>query len=653
MTEVDRLVEYRVQFESEGVYELELSVDDGVSVSVDNITFDVSGAGNATPVPTIMAADQRISVLSPLTLEVDILDDDVLGQLQFGWRVVSGPSASLSVSTLSTGKEYLLSFPEVGEYTVEFTVSDGNSAGSDQIDVTVLEMGQFRSIWSWGENRFGSAGPFETFSSADMSRPYKVASGFAKVEPRERLTIALDRAGRVLASGNNSTGGLGRPNFSNRGFFAEIPGLPKIVDIANHSLFSRLGGVAVDENGRVWSWGSQSLGQDGLGGDPIDSELDTGSLAQQVPGLENVVRVFAGGSRVFAATHDGALYGWGNSAAGALGLADDGSEFSQRTPAPVPGVTDVRSVAVGLFFSVVCLEDGSVLASGSDFLEVLGNGTGSNTRQFAPVFIQEGPDLPLTGIQKVVAGAYHTLALTTDGRVYSWGYNGVGQLGLGDTATRTVAHLVTDPSDPSGYLADIIDIAAGSDTSFALKVDGRVLGWGTGRDHAFGSATDTGTRTEPGPVAGLPGGIRNIWASAETFYAATDWSTWGQFQAEHFTPAEIAAGDADPDLDYLGGGRKNFMAYVLRQDPKIRSRDNPLVAWMDGDRLMVEMEYLASAVDFEVTIETSTNLIDWVPASPSNQSYEVMGDMMKALYEFETNDSPLFVRSRFKHTPIE
>jgi hypothetical protein len=39
---------------------------------------------------------------------------------------------------------------------------------------------------------------------------------------------------------------------------------------------------------------------------------------------------------------------------------------------------------------------------------------------------------------RAVAGGYHTLALTTDGRVWAWGLNIVGQLGLGDTTyTKT------------------------------------------------------------------------------------------------------------------------------------------------------------------------------------------------------------------------
>jgi len=116
--------------------------------------------------------------------------------------------------------------------------------------------------------------------------------------------------------------------------------------------------------------------------------------------------------------------------------------------------------------------------------------------------------------KKVVAGDYFSMALTTDGKLYSWGSNvcfvfitcarcivllvlvlrnnccllfekDVGQLGLGEGSSRTVTQptLVTGNSSGGGHgeLTDktIIDIAAGTKHSLAIISTGQIYSWGS------------------------------------------------------------------------------------------------------------------------------------------------------------------------------
>jgi alpha-tubulin suppressor-like RCC1 family protein len=92
----------------------------------------------------------------------------------------------------------------------------------------------------------------------------------------------------------------------------------------------------------------------------------------------------------------------------------------------------------------------------------------------------------------LATGYYHSLALKTDGTVWGWGYNNVGQLGDSTVTTpRTSPVQAKHPSDPTGYLQDVVAISADASYTIALKRDGTVWAWGQ-------SATST-----PAQVAGI------------------------------------------------------------------------------------------------------------------------------------------------------
>lgn len=94
---------------------------------------------------------------------------------------------------------------------------------------------------------------------------------------------------------------------------------------------------------------------------------------------------------------------------------------------------------------------------------------------------------------KMMSGRYHTLALTSDGTVYSWGYNIDGQQGDG-TTTR-----VLTPKVVGGALSGkkIVDIATSySDGSYALTDEGLIYVWGLGGNYQLGNGS-TSRQTSP------------------------------------------------------------------------------------------------------------------------------------------------------------
>jgi alpha-tubulin suppressor-like RCC1 family protein len=83
-------------------------------------------------------------------------------------------------------------------------------------------------------------------------------------------------------------------------------------------------------------------------------------------------------------------------------------------------------------------------------------------------------DLPCI-VTKIVCGGWHTLALTSDGDIYSWGWNESGQLGH-DSAVSSKSEPY--PVDLGSADDPVVDVAAGSRHSVAILKSGLVYSWG-------------------------------------------------------------------------------------------------------------------------------------------------------------------------------
>ena len=171
--------------------------------------------------------------------------------------------------------------------------------------------------------------------------------------------------------------------------------------------------------------------------------------------------------------------------------------------------------------------DGSSPTADSTPVPVGGNVTVAATETLAVRALQAGytpsaiasASYVITG--QVAGGVNHTVALRTDGTVWTWGLNANGQLGLGNTTSSPTPAQVTS-------LSGITAVAAGSTHSLALKSDGTVWAWGNNTDGELGDGTTT-PQTNPVQVSGLTNVIA---ISAGAFHSmalesdGTVW-TWG------------------------------------------------------------------------------------------------------------------------------
>ncbi|MFG2112084.1 Ig-like domain repeat protein [Streptomyces sp. NPDC048718] len=241
--------------------------------------------------------------------------------------------------------------------------------------------------------------------------------------------------------------------------------------------------------GTALGWGWNSYGQVG---DGTTTQRDTPVDVSLPAGVE-LTAVAAGAYHSLGLTSDGRVFGWGNNELGNLG---DGTTTRRPTPVEthLPAGTRVTGIAAGGGHSLALTSDGRVLAWGANDEGQLGDGTTSIDEPHptpAEVHLPAGAHAVA-----IASGWLHSLALTSDGRILAWGYNGYGQLGDGTTTNRSTPVEVDLPAG-----AEVTAFTAGGEFSLALTSDGRVLAWGYNRSGQLGEGTNT--RYHPTPVETL------------------------------------------------------------------------------------------------------------------------------------------------------
>jgi len=153
----------------------------------------------------------------------------------------------------------------------------------------------------------------------------------------------------------------------------------------------------------------------------------------------------------------------------------------------------IRDVIIGPTFIVALREDGTLVSWGEDKMGCLGLGTDIQ-------LCTEPKPIPFpTDFQgKVVDiqyGKHHILALTNHGKVYSWGENTDGQLGLNDLQTRYEPSIVEEISQHP-----ITQILAVDNMSYALTKSGVVYAWGENKEGSLALEHDNPKVTKPEPM---------------------------------------------------------------------------------------------------------------------------------------------------------
>lgn len=368
-------------------------------------------------------------------------------------------------------------------------------------------------------------------------------------------SIALRRDGTVVS-------------WSGSSFPSPIGGLTGIVEIAAGStqLLARRG------DGTVWAHGRSYISQ-GLG----DGVTTTTAGAVQVTGIQDAKALAAGQSHNTVLRSDGTLVSWGYNHSGQLG---DGTSIDRKTPVPVSGISGIRSISLGSgtlligngtqFYilgnhSLAVKTDGTLWSWGHNREGELGYSSPSNL-QLTPRQIPG-----LSDIRSATAGMWNSYAINAQGRIFAWGWNGYGQLGLGHNFNQDTPALI-----PGVF--DAVEIAAGGRTAGALLADGSVWAWGSADGGSLGNGIVpemTYRPVDPGlsDIAAIGAGYDG---SAFVTTSGHVWATGSSINWEFYNPFLTGAStlNSPAKSSYSGiktaPGRTNNTEYELLTNGTVR-----------------------------------------------------------------------------------
>ncbi|XP_046663779.1 regulator of chromosome condensation-like isoform X2 [Homalodisca vitripennis] len=312
-------------------------------------------------------------------------------------------------------------------------------------------------------------------------------------------TICLTNDGEVITFGCNDEGALGRSTAVEDS--ETKPGKVKLDAKAVQVSAGDSHSAALLEDGRVFAWGAfrDSHGTMGL---TIDGIMQTPTLMGV---SDKVMRIASGTDHLLMLTRQGQLYTCGCGEQGQLGrLSERGANRSSRQglnqllmPALVKFNIKSRLEFDQIWTGAYCTfvrekEKGKIFVFGLNNYKQLG--LDHTQVYFHPSLSEAFSD---KNWLKVCGGQHHTLALDSNGVVYSMGRKEYGMLGLGEKCTDM------DRPTPIPALQGkkCIDISCGSSVSFAVTEDGEVYAWGMGTNGQLGTGEED-DQFEPAKMGG-------------------------------------------------------------------------------------------------------------------------------------------------------
>ncbi len=328
------------------------------------------------------------------------------------------------------------------------------------------------TVWAWGNNDYGQLGDGTSGWDANKTEPVQVLglSDVKNVVGGENYSLAIKNDGTVWAWGFNGDGQLGEGTLENKKTPVEVSGLTDVQKISA----GRYHVLALKNDGTVWVWGDNQYGQLG------DGTTTSKQIPVQIPDLTDVIDIAAGFSHSLVVKSDGSVWAWGRNNYGELG---DGTTTDRLNPVRVMDrnditdyLTDAQHVSAGLDYSMVLKNDGRVWTWGYNGYGQLGNGSKATSKE--PVEVAG-----VSAIKAIAAGRYHAAVLTDSGSVYTWGRNNYGQLGDGTTITHDT------PQDIG--LSNVETVFTGDYYTLVFKNDGTIWAWGCNDDGQLGNGRTT------------------------------------------------------------------------------------------------------------------------------------------------------------------
>jgi alpha-tubulin suppressor-like RCC1 family protein len=200
------------------------------------------------------------------------------------------------------------------------------------------------------------------------------------------------------------------------------------------------------------------------------------------------------------------LYSWGNNNYLQLGTGTNVSRpipGNVKAPPSTSALTNITAIHAGDFYTLAVRTDGTVWTWGHNSSGQLGNNTTTPSQKPVQVMGPNGTGF-LNNVVNVSASNDHVLAWKSDRTLWAWGWNNLGQIGDNTYTPRRTPVQVVGPNG-TGFLTDVISATAGGAHSVAVRGDGTVWCWGDNNNGSLGNNTVT---YSPVPIQTLgPNGV--------------------------------------------------------------------------------------------------------------------------------------------------
>ena len=308
-------------------------------------------------------------------------------------------------------------------------------------------------LYSWG---YGTGGQLGLGNTTYYSSPKQVGSltNWSTVSTGQLHVLSVKTDGTLWGWGTGATyGAIGLGNTSNYSS-------PKQVGALTGWLSASAGfynSFAVKTDGTIWSWGDNGNGQLGLG------NTTNYSSPKQIGALTNWLKVAPGTGWTFAVKTDGTLWSWGRGDYGSLGL---GNATAYSSPKQIGAGTTWLNIAAGKYAAFATKTDGTIWSWGYNDYGQLGQGNITNLS--SPKQIGA-----LTNWLRVSSSGTTVVSVKSDGTLWSWGRNQNGQLGIGNLTAYSSPKQV-------GLLTNwsVISVGSSGGTVESIKTDGTLWSWG-------------------------------------------------------------------------------------------------------------------------------------------------------------------------------
>ncbi|MDX9691640.1 MAG: InlB B-repeat-containing protein [Acholeplasmataceae bacterium] len=339
-------------------------------------------------------------------------------------------------------------------------------------------------VWGENTNgEIGDGTTIDRFAPVDITPFFNLHSGekIISISLGWGSSIALSSENRVFTWGANFVGQIGDGTTISKSTPVDITAYfnlhsgEKITQIDLGYAYC----IAVSSESRVFTWGYNNSGQIG-DNTVIDKYTPTDITSRfNLNTDEVIIELSAGQDHVLVYTSHHRIFGWGNNMYGALG---DNTSISKFVPTDLTinfgfaeGETVIK-LSSNEYYSSLITSAHRVFTWGVNDFGQLGDGT--NIFRYSPVDITAQFNLHQDEtVIDMVTGKRIVIVVTSENRVFMWGNNNAYQLGDGSTSNMSTPFEITSRFDLDED--EVVTLVhSGGNHSLAVTSKNRVFTWG-------------------------------------------------------------------------------------------------------------------------------------------------------------------------------